>query len=144
MSFTSLETQGNGTVSKPFDAPLYACGIEISLIAIADFGWEFTGWTGDLTGNNPSQSVTMTDTKSVTATFAIVDYDIVTDIIGMGSVNTDGSPPYHYGDVITMTAIPFSGWNFTGWQGSIVSNVPTKYTALFHRMLAQPSGEMTE
>jgi hypothetical protein len=34
-------------------------------------------------------------------------------------VNTDRSPPYHYGDVVQLTAVPTVGWSLQGWSGDL-------------------------
>jgi uncharacterized repeat protein (TIGR02543 family) len=47
----------------------YIPGTVLSLTAVADKGWTFAGWGGDLTGKSSPVSLTMDGNKSVTATF---------------------------------------------------------------------------
>ncbi len=63
---------GNGTVTKSPDQPAYGCGttVTVTLTAVADLDWHFTGWSGDASGNTNPLTVIMTGNKSITATFA--------------------------------------------------------------------------
>ena len=47
----------------------YNFGTAVTLTAVADAGWSFSGWTVDLTGTTNPDTVTMDGDKSVTATF---------------------------------------------------------------------------
>jgi hypothetical protein len=61
---------GGGHVSVEPPEGSYPAGTVVSLTATADPGWDFDGWSGDLSGNaNPSE-LTMDDDKQVTAVFA--------------------------------------------------------------------------
>lgn len=45
-------------------------GRELSLVAIPDEGWEFTGWTGDVTSNSNPLEVTVETDLNIKATFS--------------------------------------------------------------------------
>ena len=62
---------GEGTVNydPPMIAPNYMPGTVVSLTAVPDTGWKFTGWDGDLSGAENPASVTVDAPKSITATF---------------------------------------------------------------------------
>jgi uncharacterized repeat protein (TIGR02543 family) len=64
---------GNGGVSRDPDQAVYAPGSGVTLTAIADPGWVFTGWSGDLSGSANPAVITMDGDKDITATFARVD-----------------------------------------------------------------------
>ena len=49
-------------------------GTVLDLEAIADSGWQFDGWTGDLVSGNATESITMNANKTVTATFEELTY----------------------------------------------------------------------
>jgi hypothetical protein len=67
----TVNTVGSGSVDATPPGGLYGEGVEVSLMATPDSGWQFVGWSGDLTGGaNPSQ-LTMDADKVVTATFAV-------------------------------------------------------------------------
>jgi uncharacterized repeat protein (TIGR02543 family) len=67
----SINKVGNGTVTADKSAP-YHYGDVVQLIAAADSGWTFTGWSGDCSGTGSACTVTMDAAKSVTATFILV------------------------------------------------------------------------
>jgi len=50
----------------------YDCGSTVDVEAIAAFGWEFTGWSGDLSGTDNPTTIDIDGNKTVTANFALV------------------------------------------------------------------------
>ncbi|MBN1136171.1 MAG: hypothetical protein JXM73_06280, partial [Anaerolineae bacterium] len=114
---------GNGQVVRAPDQPAYTYLDQVALTATADPGWTFTGWSGDvLTTTNPL-TLTIMGHTAVTATFIADEYTLDVTIVGEGAVSKDpDQPTYHYGDVITLTAIPDPSWTFVGWSGDIVSS----------------------
>lgn len=116
----SIFPEGAGTVSLNPDTPTYPYMSYVSATAIPNPGWTFAGWSGDATGTTNPTSVTMTSHKSITATFSQDEYslDVTVNPEGVGSVEISPSKPnYHYGEIVTLTATPATGWKFTGWSG---------------------------
>lgn len=69
----TVNTAGNGAVvSNPLQST-YTYGEVVTLTANADPGWEFIGWSGDLSGSDNPDSLTMSGHKTVTATFGLGD-----------------------------------------------------------------------
>lgn len=64
-----VNVQGSGNVTRNPDQQSYACGSMVNLTATPNTGWKFAGWSGDLSGTQPSQDLTITGPMSVTATF---------------------------------------------------------------------------
>ncbi len=62
----SVKTEGKGTVNG---AGTYTADTAVNLTAIPESGWQFEGWTGDLSGGVSPSSITMNADKTVTATF---------------------------------------------------------------------------
>jgi len=60
---------GQGTVTLSPAKATYACGEKVTLTATPAVQWRFGGWSGDLTGNTPSQQLTVSRNHTVTATF---------------------------------------------------------------------------
>ena len=60
---------GEGTVTKNPDQEVYNLGNSVGLTAVPADGWEFSGWTGDLTGSLTPKIIVMDGDKAVTATF---------------------------------------------------------------------------
>lgn len=79
------------------------------------------------------------------ATFTQVQYTLTTSVVGGGNIIVyPDQASYFYGDIVTLTAVPTSGWQFAGWSGgasgtsnpltlTITSN--TTVTATFTQIL---------
>ncbi len=65
----TINTVGSGSVTKTPDQATYISGTIVDVNAIADTGWTFDSWSGDLTGSTNPNSITMDGNKTVTATF---------------------------------------------------------------------------
>ena len=112
---------GNGSVSSnPVSGTCYSGG-SIELTATPDAGWEFAGWSGDVTGTTNSVTVTMDDDKYVTATFTQIQHTLSTNTVGNGSVSVSPSgSSFNEGDTVQITAVPDAGWQFSGWSGDYI------------------------
>ena len=102
----------------------YDGGTVVSLTPTPAGGWQFTGWSGDCSGNGACD-VTMDQARSVTATFTQL-FTLSASVAGSGSVTSvpagidcpgDCSEDYLSGTSVALTATPSSGWQFTGWSG---------------------------
>jgi uncharacterized repeat protein (TIGR02543 family) len=117
----TVNVTGSGSVTATPNKAAYNAGEQVSLNAVPALGWQFSGWSGDATGSANPISITMNGDKVVTATFievqsAPLTYTVEIVISGFGSVTIDRPGPYTAGEVITLTAIPESGWQFRGWE----------------------------
>ncbi|MDZ7717390.1 MAG: hypothetical protein U5K72_01060 [Balneolaceae bacterium] len=101
----------------------YEIGTEVELNAIADDGWVFVEWQGDLTGNENPQTLTMDEEKSVTAVFERKDYPLTISTEGQGNVSEEvveePAKDYAYETVVELTANPSEGWTFARWEGDL-------------------------
>ena len=73
-SLSSSVSSGSGTISRSPDQLSYSAGTPVTLTANAASGYSFTGWSGDATGTANPITVTMNGNKTVTASFAAIDY----------------------------------------------------------------------
>jgi len=64
-------TATGGSVKKISDKAAYALGEEVILKAVADAGYEFMGWSGDLAGTNNPVRIIMHANRSIVANFAV-------------------------------------------------------------------------
>jgi len=120
---------GSGSVTKVPDQLTYHYGDSVTLTATADPHWTFAGWTGDLVSTTSPDTITMTDSMAVTATFTQTVYTLTVNTVGNGVVNRDNSGPYHYGNIVQLTAVPASDWAFSHWDGDLSgSTTPTTIT----------------
>jgi uncharacterized repeat protein (TIGR02543 family) len=62
---------GSGSVTKDPDQATYTSGTQVILTAIPTDGYEFIGWTGDLTGTANPSTIVINDNKTVTASFDV-------------------------------------------------------------------------
>jgi len=123
-------TDGGGT-DPPVGTHVYNKGDPVTITAEPNPGWEFTSWSGDVpTGHeidNPL-TITMDADKTITAHFTqLSEYTltITIDPAAGGSVAKNPSPPYHYGDEVTLTATPKTGYIFDRWSGNASGTSPT-------------------
>jgi surface protein len=65
----SIETSGEGSVSKSPNQTNYEFGTTVELTAKPSEGWKFVKWTGDLNSTDNPAQITVDTTKDVTAVF---------------------------------------------------------------------------
>jgi hypothetical protein len=125
----------NGTTQTGVCSQTFDHGTVVTLTATAEASSSFTAWSGACTGGNPCQ-VTMDQTRSATASFAINTWQLQTLGAGAGNgtitSNVGGinctwngtsqsgtcAQTYNHGTVVTLTAAPGVGATFTGWSGA--------------------------
>ncbi len=95
----TTNTEGKGSVVSEPDAEEYARGDEVTLTAVPDEGWEFSHWSGDLTGSENPKTVVMDSDKAVTANFNVVD--MTGKWLGTISVDFNGTDELEVGFYIT-------------------------------------------
>ncbi|MCB0080920.1 MAG: DUF1349 domain-containing protein, partial [Caldilineaceae bacterium] len=104
---------GSGRVDK-------GCGTPLSLKAVPYLGWNFSGWSGDLSGNQNPATLAITGSEVVTATFTPKPLALNIQLNGGGTVRLNPNQIYcDNGEVVTLTAIPNRGWVFDGWSGDL-------------------------
>ena len=116
----------------------YSYGTVVSLKPSPASGYTFTGWSGACTGNGDCD-ITMDMAKSVTANFVVTTYALTVNLAGNGAgvvssnpvgISCGGSPSdcnhvYNDGTLVTLTATPSTGTNFTSWSGCTTSSGTT-------------------
>ncbi|MDB6121030.1 MAG: exported protein of unknown function [Pedosphaera sp.] len=110
-----VTTAGGGTVVSDSPTNFFPGNAMVNLTATPSNGWSFLGWSGDVGGANPSNSIVLTRDKSVQAVFGTV---VNTSVVGGGAIMLD--PPgglYPYGTAVRMTAVPNAGNYFVQWSG---------------------------
>jgi hypothetical protein len=122
----SVTAEGSGVViADPADGA-YDEGTVVTLTAQADEDWEFTGWSGDLSGSDNPATITMDSDKQVIATFtALTQYALTVTVDPETSGTVILEPPggmYAEGTVVTLTAQAESGWRFIEWSGDLTGS----------------------
>ena len=65
----TVNTTGQGMVTKSPDEPTYTCSDVVTVTAAADPAWDFDEWQGDLGGSMETEQIAMTADRTVTAVF---------------------------------------------------------------------------
>jgi uncharacterized repeat protein (TIGR02543 family) len=110
----------------------------VNLEAIPAPGYEFTGWSGSLTGQTNPTTLVMSCTKTITANFSQKIHRLNMQIRGAGSVDPPaGNYNYAEGTVVDITATPDAGCQFDGWTGDVAdpSSAITTVTINFDRIV---------
>lgn len=110
----------------PYSAT-YDYGAVVSLEALPDIGYQFTGWSGDITGPANPVDVTIAGNTNIGANFNANSYTL--NLFGAGGeVKVNGvaqslpwSGDYDYGVSVTLEAVPDSCMRFSGWSGDVVT-----------------------
>jgi uncharacterized repeat protein (TIGR02543 family) len=127
----TVNIDGSGSVTKSPDQATYTSGTVVDVNAIADAGWTFDSWSGDLTGSDNPDSITMDANKTVTATFAInqmnifgyitePDANVPVEGVFIGANNGGGSDTTDSNGYYELTVD-------YGWSGTVEPN-KTGYT----------------
>ena len=132
----TVNVVGSGSVTKSPDQATYSYGTVVTLTPQPAVGWAFSGWSGDLSGSANPGSITMNGNKTVTATFTQNQYILTVTVTppAGGSVTSDKDPPYHYGDVVTLTESPALGYSFAGWSGDGIGSGSTRQVTITGNM----------
>jgi uncharacterized repeat protein (TIGR02543 family) len=119
----NVTTSGSGIVSLNPPGGVYDPYTPVELTAEPSAGWEFSGWSGDLSGTANPETLVMDADKNVTATFIDVSgtqhtLNVTTSGSGTVSLNPPGGV-YDPGNSVELTAAPAAGWEFSGWSGDL-------------------------
>lgn len=111
----------------------YAIGQSVTVSAVMEQGYEFSGWTSDSSGFGSSQlsytfimpehGVTLTATGTA-KTFT------VSVKAGTGISGVSGSGQYKVGDIVTINATVQPNYSFSGWSGHTI-NYPNSVSTTF-------------
>ncbi len=66
----TVSVEGSGSVVLNPDGGEYVTGTEVVLLASPASGWEFDGWSGDVTGKDNPVAVIVDEDKNITASFS--------------------------------------------------------------------------
>ena len=133
----------------------FAHGTAVTLTADDASGSTFTGWAGCDSSNGTTCQVSMTNDKTVTATFQLIR-TLTVNKGGTGSGTVTSSPAgincgntctagFADGTTVTLSAAPASGSTFSGWSGAcsgtgscqVTMDLAKSVTANFQQQPAQ-------
>jgi len=124
----TISGAAGGSVTAPGDGTFAYCQSEVvNLVAEADACYEFVEWTGDVDTignvNAASTNITVDGDYFITASFALLSYDLTTNSTTGGLVTTpgEGAFPYDCGTVVNLVAEAEEGYQFVNWTGDIAT-----------------------
>lgn len=128
----SASAQTGGTVT-PVTAT-YTIGQTATVTALANTGYEFTGWevvSGGVTvgTTSPATFVMPGNNVSLLAKFAKINYT-VTATSGTGGTASPASQVKTYGDAVTVTAAALPGYTFASWINVVGATVTSTMNPL--------------
>ena len=100
-------------------------------------GWTFDGWSGEGCSGTGTCTVTMSQARSVTATFSEQTFPLNVAVTGNGVVTANAgaiscgngdtfcADVYGAGTLVTLTATPASGQTLLSWLGACSGNAAT-------------------
>lgn len=109
-TYTLTVTAVNGTVTRTPSQTNYNPGTLVTLTAVPNAGYSFTGWSVDATGSTNPLTISMTSNKNITANFAALP----AVGIGPGVINLGGA-----GDFGILTKAGISTTGITSVTGNI-------------------------
>ena len=114
------DSAGNpmGTIQKSPDKPTYNSGDSVTVNAVPSANYKFLSWKGAITGSANPQTITMTSDKTVAANFGSANNYLTISAVNGTVTKSPDSPVYNYGDTVTLTAVPASGYTFGSWSGT--------------------------
>ncbi|WP_298511994.1 choice-of-anchor Q domain-containing protein [uncultured Kordia sp.] len=119
-----LATDGSVTTNPNPTNGAYDFLETVSLTPVPNAGFEFTGWSGALSGNAANEQLLMDSSKALTATFTPIQRTLTINSTG-GTFTTNPNPvngTYDNGTVVTITITPNTGFMFDSWSGDATGN----------------------
>jgi hypothetical protein len=126
-NLTADSTTGGSVIDPGEGTFTYDCGTVVDLVAVADEGYRFVEWTGDV-GTiadvyAAATNITMNGDYSITANFEEIppQYDLTTNSVGGGSITTPGEGTFTYdeGTVVDLVAEVEEDYQFVNWTGDV-------------------------
>ncbi len=120
----TISSDDGGNTTPGTGSHAYSSGTVVTITAVPESGWQFVNWTGASVADPDSASttVTMDSNKTVTANFTQSPCELTIEIDGNGStMPVPGDHTCAQGDVVYVTAVPDSGWQFVNWTGDDIT-----------------------
>ena len=114
---------GQGSVAKSPDKALYETGESVILTPTPLQGWEFSHWSGDISGTTNPVNLTMNSNKTITATFTEINNE--GGVIDLTSYETTTVTPL-YGNIPTDSLIN----SYNSYWDSLYTNLTILKTGI--------------
>ena len=115
----SVNSGTGGSISS--SGGTYQEGDTVTITATPNTGYTFNNWTGGVESSSNEITLTVNADITVTANFNANQYTLNVNSGTGGSVSSSGGT-YNYGDTVTITATPNTGYIFNNWTGGSSSS----------------------
>jgi uncharacterized repeat protein (TIGR02543 family) len=139
-SLTISSTDGGRVTEPGVGTYVYGNNTVVNLVAVNYTGYQFVRWTGNVTTiadvNAASTNITMNDSYSITANFALGPgwYSLTISSTPGGNVTEPGVGTHVYSSstVVNLVAVNYTGYQFVGWTGDVgtIGNVSAAETTI--------------
>ena len=124
----TVTSSAGGTVTHPGEGIFqYDYGTVVDLNAMANTGYHFVNWTGDINTigdvNSAATTITMDANYTVQANFAVDIRTLTVTFSAGGTVTQPGIGTFTYpdGNLVNLVASANTNYHFTNWTGSAVT-----------------------
>jgi len=135
-----------GSVTKDPVATKYRDKTTIRLTASPSTGYLFDKWSQDLTGSTNPITFKITKDTKVTANFKLKQYTltVISSPTNGGSVSKNPNKSlYNYGESVTLTATPNTGYLFDRWGIVVDGSATTQYIINTNPIIYKVTGNTT-
>jgi len=138
----NVSSMESGTVSRSPDADSYEAGTRVTVTATPKAGYEFIGWSGVSSSEEPTVTITMNGDKALYAGFGRIGANLPKYNVYFNQNGAIGTPPETIqrdsGSVVllpdqagmTKEWYSFAGWNTEANGTGISYNISDKYTVI--------------
>jgi len=114
-----VQPMDGGTVTITPEKERYENGEKITIHAHPLENYNFSGWAGDVNGDNPNQEMSVTSDMTVKALFKpYFTLEIEKTVGGIVTAKPE-KEKYEEGELITLYAQPSKFYEFMGWSGDL-------------------------
>jgi hypothetical protein len=111
-AYTLTINAANGSVNVNPSKTTYSLGDVVTLTASPNTGYNFSSWSGDLSGATNPTTITMNSNKTVTANFTALPALTITATAGTGgTISPSGAVSVNYGQNQSFTVTADTGYN---------------------------------
>ena len=119
-TYTLATSSAIGKVLLEPAGGVYNKGDEVIVKPAKVFGYNFSSWSGDLTGSAKAEKIIMNGNKSITASYVSVPVCKLTSAATNGIIDfSPVGPNYEEKTVVTLTAKPNYGYALKNWKGDV-------------------------
>jgi hypothetical protein len=123
-----IEVEGKPNSATNAEARIYVDGNELTDVTKTRLNNTQQINCGYIWISNPASGATVWYDDVVIATSYIAPeeagqtYTLSVSTVGSGSVTIDKLPPYNYGEVVQLIAVPSFGWGLSSWSGDLTGS----------------------